>query len=210
MHSDRGFRRLKMNIATKCLLASVIPACWSSVASAAAEGAAEPQLFTGGKEGLVVALTTLVVFVLLVAVLGRFAWGPIASGLKAREDRIRKDIADAEATRARAEATLREYQAQLTAAEARVRQMLNDAAAQGERLATDIRLRGQQEAEEIKNRATREINAAREQALAEIYQRSAELSTAIAEKILRRSINAEDQRDLVDRSLAELQTVGPE
>ena len=200
-----------MNGPSKCVLAALTLAYAAPLALAASEahgGAhAEPQLFSPPPAGLILAITTLVVFALLLAVLGKFAWGPIASGLKAREDRIRKDIADAEAARARAEATLKDYQAQLATAEAKVRQMLTEASAQGERLATDIRMKGQQEAEEIKNRTNRDINAAKDQALAEIYERSAEISTAIAGKILRRNINAEDQRDLVQRSLAELQTV---
>lgn len=201
-----------MNAVSKCLLAGLTLAYAAPMALASADphagGHAEPQLFSPPAAGLVVAVTTLVVFALLLAVLGKFAWGPIAAGLKAREDRIRKDIADAEAARARAEATLKEYQAQLATAEAKVRQLLTDATAQGERLATDIRMKGQKEAEETKNRATRDISAAKDQALSEIYERSAEISTAIAEKILRRNINVDDQRDLVQRSLAELQTVG--
>ena len=68
--------------------------------------------------------------------------------------------------------------------------------------------RAQAEAEDAKKRAMKDIDTARQQALAEIYQRAAELSTSIAEKILRRNINAEDQKDLVKRSLDELQAVG--
>jgi F-type H+-transporting ATPase subunit b len=177
-----------------------------AVASEAGEHA-EPQLLAGPDVGLVTAVTTLVIFALLLAVLGKFAWGPIASGLKAREEKIRKDIADAEATRARAEATLREYQQQLAAAENKVREMIGGAVAQGEKMAVDIRARAKQEAEETKNRATREIEAAGKQAVAEIYEKAAEISTAVAEKILRRNINADDQRDLVRRSLEELQSV---
>jgi F-type H+-transporting ATPase subunit b len=85
--------------------------------------------------------------------------------------------------------------------------MLNSATKDGERIATEIRMRAQKDAEEAKTRATKEIESAKTQALAEIYQTAAELSTSIAEKILRRSINADDQKDLVKRSLDELQTV---
>src|SRR5690349_4052568 len=66
------------------------------------------------------AVTTLIVFALLLAVLGKYAWGPIATGLKNREDKIRRDIADAEAARTRAESTLAQYNQQLATAEAQV------------------------------------------------------------------------------------------
>lgn len=159
-------------------------------------------------EGLVTAITTLVVFALLLAVLGKWAWGPIAQGLKAREQRIRQEIADAEATRARAEATLKEYQARLATAEQQVRDLIASATKQGEQIAADIKTRAQQDSEEARQRATREIDSARQQALAEIYERAADISTSIASKILRRNINADDQRDLVRQGLAELETAG--
>lgn len=154
------------------------------------------------------AVTTLVVFALLLAVLGKFAWGPIASGLKAREEKIRRDIADAEAARVRSEATLRQYNEQLAAAEGRIREMMTKATADAERIATNLRMQAQQESEEIKERASRDIEAARRAALADIYAQAAELSTSVAERILRRNLNADDQRDLVDRSLEQFQTAG--
>ena|SRR5256714_880970 len=159
------------------------------------------------KEPWIEALWTVIIFLVLLVVLYLTAWKSVLRGLKAREERIRNDIAEAEAARARAEATLREYNTQLAAAESRVREMLNTATKDGERIATEIRMRAQKDAEEAKTRATKEIESAKTQALGEIYQQAAELSTSIAEKILRRNINAEDQKDLVKRSLDELQTV---
>ena len=150
----------------------------------------------------------LVIFILLAVILYRTAWKNVLAGLKAREDRIRGDIADAEAARAKAEATLREYNQQLATAEQKVRDMLGKATADAEGVATSIRARAQQDAEEIKERATRDIETARDQALSEIYQQTAELATRVAEKILRRNLNADDQRELVNQSLAELQTAG--
>ena len=168
----------------------------------------DPALIGGFNEGLIVSLTTLIVFALLLALLGKYAWGPIAAGLKAREDRIRKDIADAEAARVRAEAALKDYNTQLASAETRVREMLAKATTEGEAIAANIRTRAQQEAEETRQRAMRDIDAARDQAVAQIHEEAAVLATTVAEKILRRNLNPDDQRDLVAQSLDQLQTVG--
>ena len=193
------------------LLSAAAVAMWCPLARAA-EGSAE----AGGEptsplysvnQGLITGVATIVIFILLVAVLGKYAWGPILSGLKAREEKIRKDIADAEAARAKAEATLREYNQQLATAEQKVRDMIAKATTDAEQLAASIRARAQQEGEETKERAMRDIENAREQALSEIYAQTAELSTRIAEKILRRNLNADDQRELVNQSLQELQTI---
>jgi len=153
------------------------------------------------------AIWVLAIFLIVLAILYRTAWKNLLTGLKAREQRIRSDIADAEATRTRAEATLREYNTQLASAEQRVRDMIAAATADGERMAMQIRARGEQEAQEAKERATREIDAAGKQALAEIYEQAATLATSVAEKILRRNLNADDQRDLVTRSLDQVQNI---
>jgi len=154
------------------------------------------------------AIWVLVIFVVLLAVLYPTAWKNVLAGLKAREQRIRQDIADAEASRQKAEATLKEYNAQLAAAEGRVRDMLAKAAADGEAIANGIRTRAQQEAEGTKERAMRDIEAARDQAVAQVHEQAAVLATSVAEKILRRNLNPDDQRDLVAQSLDQLQAVG--
>src|SRR5438270_12138271 len=103
---------------------AVIVAAWLFLGSvcpllaAEAGGEAQPSSpLYEVNQGLISGIVTIVVFLVLVAVLGKYAWGPILSGLKAREEKIRKEIADAEATRAKAEATLREYSQQLATAE---------------------------------------------------------------------------------------------
>jgi F-type H+-transporting ATPase subunit b len=159
------------------------------------------------KETWMQALWVIIIFLVLLAVLYPTAWKSVLAGLKSREERIRKDIADAEAARARAEATLKDYNAQLATAENKIREMLAKATADGERVATNLKMQAQQESEEIKNRATREIESAKDQALAEVYEKTADLATSVAEKIIRRNLNPEDQRDLVARSLEQWQTV---
>src|SRR5690606_13117586 len=100
----------------KWVCPAVMLLCAGTAMAAESESGGSPSLIGPISAGAIPALTTLVVFVLLLIVLGKYAWGPIASGLKAREDKIRKDIADAEAARAKAEATLREYEQRLASA----------------------------------------------------------------------------------------------
>jgi F-type H+-transporting ATPase subunit b len=160
------------------------------------------------KDTIVSAVWVIIIFVIMMAILYRTAWQQVLAGLKKREERIRGDIAEAEASRKRAEATLAQYNQQLATAESQVRDILAKASTDAERIATSMKMKAQQDAEEVKERATKDIEAARKAALADIYAQAAELSTSIAEKILRRSLNANDQRDLVAQSLEKFQTVG--
>jgi F0F1-type ATP synthase membrane subunit b/b' len=53
------------------------------------------------------------------------------------------------------------------------------------------------------------VELAADQAKKELWEESARLSTLLAERILRRSLNSEDHRQLVDEVLDELRSVGP-
>lgn len=161
-----------------------------------------------GAPQIVTSLITLLIFAALVAVLGKYAWGPIVAGLKAREDKIRSDIDAAERARAQADAARRQFEDQLATAETRVRELINQAQADGQQVASRLRAQAQEEAEEIKGRALREIEQSQREALEQIRSEAATLATAVAEKILRREVNQEDQRRLIEESLDEFQTVG--
>lgn len=157
-------------------------------------------------QGVITAVTALIVFVLLVIVLSKTAWGPISKGLQEREDKIRNDIKNAEDARMKAEASLRQYQAQLATAESQVRQLLAQAQQDAEKIATNVKMQSQQDAEEIKEKATKDIEAAKNTAVREVYETAATLSTNIAEKIIRRNLNAQDQADLVTAGIEQFQT----
>lgn len=161
----------------------------------------------GINQGLITGICTIVIFVLLLAILGRYAWGPIVKGLSDREKKIRTDIAEAEAARAKAEALLRDYNKQLADAEERARGIITRAGADAEALGAQIRTRAQQEAEEARERATKDIEVAKNQAIRDIYEQSANLATSVAEKIIRKSLNANDYRDMVDQSLGQLESM---
>ncbi len=85
--------------------------------------------------------------------------------------------------------------------------MLAKASLDAEKIATSIRMQAQQEAEEIKERTQRDLDAARKQAMTQFREYAASVATAAAEQILRRNLNEQDQRDLVNRSLDQLESV---
>ena len=150
---------------------------------------------------------TIGIFAIMLIILYPTAWKNVLAGLKAREAKIRGDISSAEAARAKAEATLKEYNVKLAEAETKVRDMIAKAVTDAEAAAAQVRARSQAEAEEAKEKAIKEIEGAKNAALREVYDQTALLATNVAEKILRRNLNADDQRDLVARSLEQMQSV---
>lgn len=208
------------NFLLLCVMALSLIACSSAFAAAPTgeSGHGGEHEFVGNelipiqpesqKQAVVQAVWVLIIFTILLAILYPTAWKGVLAALKAREQRIRQDIADAEATRAKAEATLAEYNKQLSTAEDRVREMLAKAQSDAQRLAETIRGSATQEADAIKQKALTDIEGARRLAISQIKQEAAELSTAIAEKIIRRNLNVDDQRELVKQSLSQLEAAG--
>src|SRR5215831_1854501 len=64
------------------------------------------------------ALWTVLIFVLVLVVLGKYAWGPLLTGMQAREKFIRESLETARRDREAAEQRLHEYQEKLAAARA--------------------------------------------------------------------------------------------
>ena len=118
----------------------------------------EPQL----------AIWSLVVFVLFLLISRPLIWKPLMAGLNAREDRINRALAEAQAARKRAEQLIREHEQRMAAAHEEVRGIVASARREAEQARTEIIAAAESEAEQIRDRAVAEIAAAREQLLAEL------------------------------------------
>ena len=75
--------------------------------------AAQPSIFEGGLHN---AIWTLVIFLTVVLVLGKFAWKPLLAALKAREDFIRESLENAKKEREESAALLKKYSDQINKA----------------------------------------------------------------------------------------------
>jgi len=149
-------------------------------------------------------IASITIFVLLVLVLSKTAWKPILTGLKNREQAIRDSIEAAQRAKADAERTTKELEARIGESQRQAAAQLNQAKADAQRVADTIRQQAEAESAALKDRTLREIDAAKQQAVADINSHAAELGTAVARKILQRSVTVDDQQRLVEESLSEM------
>ncbi|MDR1923561.1 MAG: F0F1 ATP synthase subunit B [Planctomycetaceae bacterium] len=149
------------------------------------------------------AIWSLVVFLFVVAVLGKFAFKPIAKALDEREANIAETIASAQRTNDDAKKLLQQYQDKLDSARNEVRQILDAARKDAEKVAEEIVAKSREAAVQERERAMREIENATTFALQKIAERSATLATNLAGKIIRAEIKPEQHRDLIRGSLDE-------
>ncbi|NNM84979.1 MAG: F0F1 ATP synthase subunit B [Phycisphaerales bacterium] len=170
---------------------------------------AAPSGGGGGAGGLLsidpgMAFFTLVIFVILLAVLGKFAWRPLLQGLKQREQAIRESVQAATDAQARVDQTRKQLEEKIAEVQRQAAEQLNKAKTEAVRVADMIRRKAETEALGIKDQAIKDIESARDQALMDIASKTADLSVAIAGKILRREIGPIDRDRLLQESLGEL------
>ncbi len=170
-------------------------------------GHAEPSSPFAGT--FINALVTLVIFLLVLIVLGKWAWGPILSALQRREDFIRDSLADAKKDREAAEVRLQEYTEQLNRARAEATAIVEEGRRDAEVVRQRIQSEARADAEAMTERAKREIGLARDGAIKELYERTAEMATVVAGRVLRRQLTSEEHDRMLSESLDELNRLGP-
>jgi F-type H+-transporting ATPase subunit b len=170
-----------------------------------ADSAAQPSIF---EYALDLTIWTIVVFLVLLWVLGRYAWKPMLEGLQRREENIRRAIDEAQAARLEAERVRAQFQAEMNQAAAKVRDMLDEGRQQSLQLKDEMLSQAKSEIQKERERLRREIETARDQALQDIWNQAAKLATLISAKAIKRHLSEEDHRRLIDESVADLGRAG--
>ena len=153
------------------------------------------------------AVWTLAIFVIVVVVLGKFAWGPVLSLLQQREQFIHKSLSDAKRDRDEAEARLKDYAAKLQSAQAEAVAIIEEARRDSERLREELRQRAKSESDTILKNAERQIELQTTRAVQQIRQEAVDMSVAIASKIIQRNISKEDNEKLINEALKQIESV---
>jgi F-type H+-transporting ATPase subunit b len=150
--------------------------------------------------GLGLIFWQLITFLLVLFLLARFAWKPIMSSLREREETIEGALRAAE--QAKADMTKLKAENERLLEDARVERdaMLKKAQLTSEAIVEEAKNKASVESAKIVESAKQQINAERLAAVADIKKQVATLSIEIAEKLLRNQLKEEKaQRDLVDQ-----------
>jgi F-type H+-transporting ATPase subunit b len=147
---------------------------------------------------------TTVTFVLLAAVLAKFAWKPMLKMLGEREDQIRSALTQAEKARTDAAEMMKQNEKNLARAEAEYQKMIREGRALAEKLKEDIVAKARQQGEQELKRANEEIQRNLESAKLQLRSEVADLAIRAAEKILDETLDETKQKKLVDKFINQL------
>lgn len=145
---------------------------------------------------------TLIVFILLMFLLKKFAWGPLMGIMKQREDLIASEIEAAESTRVESHKLLEEQRALLKEARTEAQAIVENAKQQGDVQRAEIMMTARTEADRLKESAVREIETEKEKAIAAVREEVVSLSILAASKVLGKQISEEDNRALIEETIA--------
>jgi F-type H+-transporting ATPase subunit b len=175
--------------------------------------AAHEQAEAAGPNPLVfdpdLAVYSAIVFLLLLWVLGKYAWPPISAALDARERKIADNIESAAAKHEEAKRLLEEHETRLAAAAGEVRDLLEEARRDAEATKGRIVAEARKAADQQRDRAIREIEAAKGSAMQDLAVTSAHLAIDLARKVVRQEITADRQSQLVRDALGKLAAAKP-
>src|SRR5215218_10322761 len=147
---------------------------------------------------------TLLVFLFTMWVLSKLAFPRIQEALDKRANAIRQSIESAEKTREEADKILEEYRARLREAREQADDIVARARRAAEATTTQAAQEGRDKREELLAAARRDIEAETRRSLERIRREVADLTVLTTEKVTRKSLDADDQKRLIDEALAEV------
>ena len=152
-------------------------------------------------------VTQILGFLVLLWALNKWAFGPLLGMLEARRAKIAGEFAAAERAMAEAQEQKNRFEQELRGIEARARQRLTEAVAEGQKVGAEIRQQAQAEATRRLERAVDEISRENEKAKERIKQQMVDLALRSAEKILRQKLDEPAQRRLAGEFIDEVEAM---
>jgi F-type H+-transporting ATPase subunit b len=149
---------------------------------------------------------TLIIFVVLLVILSRFAFRPLTAAVAAREKALEELIANAKRDRDAAAGLLAEQQKAIEATRVEAQRIVADARTTGEKLRNEMFEQTKQQQHELLDRARAEIDTERKRAIADLRREAVELALAGASKVLERNLDDQTNRRLVESFLASVPT----
>ena len=152
-------------------------------------------------------IPALIAFLILWYVLAKFAWPAIVGMLDKRAETIKNNLDEAEAAKIEAQRSLEEYKEQLAAARREAAGIIDEARVAGEQVKADITAQAQAEAEEIVAKAKKSIEKEKIAASADLQGSVADISVAVAGRLIGQDLSDADQRKLIEKYVAEAGTL---
>lgn len=181
------------------MIANILFAFIALVVSEAEGGSAGLLSVNGG-----LAFWTTLTFILLLILLTKFAWKPILSALKQREDAIKDSLEQAGKARNEAKQILLENQNSFAKAGEESKKIIDQSRLYAENLKEQMMKDSKEQSKKLIEEASAEIDRKKNAAFDELKNQIAEISVQAAEKILKENLDVEKNKKLVDKYISDI------
>ena len=148
-------------------------------------------------------LPAAVSFLIILVVASKFVWSPITAMLDERADNIRESLERAEAAKIDAERLLTEYKQTMADARKEAGSILQQAKQAAEATRLEGTAKTQAEIDEMLSKARESIEGERRAAIASLQASVADLSVAVAGKLIGSELSADDHRAVIEKYISE-------
>ncbi len=185
---------------SRSLIAFALLALTAAPASAA-EGAAKPGLLD---PHLGLMTWTLLIFVVLMVLLAKFAFGPITEAVRSREQALTDAMAAAERDRNEAAKLLAEQKSAIEAARSEAQRFIAEGRATAESMRGEMLEQTRTQQADLLDRARKEIESEKAKAIDELRREAVDLALAGAGKLIGQKLDAAADRAIVEQYLSSL------
>lgn len=147
---------------------------------------------------------TIITFLVLVAVLTKFAWKPLLQALEARQESIKKSLDDAQTAKRELERLQQESAQIIRKAHVEAEAIVSNSWADAEKLREEMKQKARTEADAIMKESQRQIEIETGRALRQIRNEVADLAIAIASKLIQRNVSKADNDKLIQETLQKM------
>jgi F-type H+-transporting ATPase subunit b len=150
---------------------------------------------------------TIIIFLIVFAILAKFAFPKILGAVEAREKHLEELAEAAERDRAEAAALVEEHRRLVDETRGKVQEALGEARNTAEKMRSELMDQARREHDELLARGRAEVANERAAMLEQVRRDAAELAMRAAERLVRRSLDSDDNRRLVQEYLAQVAPV---
>jgi len=157
-----------------------------------------------------VLLTQIVTFIILLVLLRVFAYKPLMRMMDERSRRVKESLEQAESVKEQSAKAEEELKKQLEQASREGQDRIARAVKAGEELKQAAEEEAKRETEKLIVKARSEIRQERDAAITEVRREFADLTVLAAGKVIEKSLDKEEHRELIDKVLEESSTLKKE
>jgi len=199
----------KLNRFPRALVAASLGAAYLvvCVAAYASEEAAEGAESAGAMDAILPKMSefipALAAFLVVFFILSKFAWPAITGMLDQRADTIRESLERAEEAKMEGERLLGEYRATMAESRKEAAAILAQAKQAGEAMRADSAAKAQEQYDDMLAKARVAIQGEKQAALAELQTSVAELSVAVAGRLIGADLSTDEHLKIVEKYVKE-------